>query len=98
MMNFRHRCTLTKLFFSLLTFIIGRYLPYYNYITLLFSSLPIGAFQWPIALSIMLTITWTIYLYNNCDIPFLTVFILTHPANLPSGRKSEHSEKNHNFQ
>jgi hypothetical protein len=33
-------------------------------------------------------------LYNNCDITFLTVFILTHPVNFPCGRKPDsfHSE------
>jgi hypothetical protein len=35
------------------------------------------------------------YLYNNCDITFLTVFILTHPVNFPCGRKPEHPEKTH---
>jgi hypothetical protein len=33
------------------------------------------------------------YLYNNCDITFLTVFILTHPVNFTCGRKPEHPEK-----
>ena len=40
---------------------------------------------------------WSIYtwprpfcLYNNCNITFLTVFILTHPVNFPCGRKPEH--------
>jgi hypothetical protein len=38
------------------------------------------------------------YLYNNWDITFLTVFILTHhPANLHCGRKPEHPEKTHDF-
>jgi hypothetical protein len=62
-------------------------------VTLLFSSLPIGAFQWPITSSITLTevtyLAQTMYLYNNCDITFLTVFILTHPVNFPCGRKPE---------
>ena len=31
--------------------------------------------------------------HNNCDITFLTVFILTHPVNFPCGRKPEHPEK-----
>jgi hypothetical protein len=35
------------------------------------------------------------YLYDNCDITFLTVFILTHPVNFPCGRKPEHPEKIH---
>jgi hypothetical protein len=26
-----------------------------------------------------------VYLYNNCDITFLIVFILTHPVNFPVG-------------
>ena len=38
-----------------------------------------------------------IYFYNNCDITFLTVFILTHPVNFPCGRKPEHPEKTHDF-
>jgi hypothetical protein len=38
------------------------------------------------------------HLYNNCDITFLTVFILTHPVNFPCGRKSEHPEKTHDIQ
>jgi hypothetical protein len=33
----------------------------------------------------------------NCDITFLTVFILTHPVNFPCGRKPEHPEKTHDF-
>jgi hypothetical protein len=37
------------------------------------------------------------YLYNNCVITFLTVFILTHPANLPCGKKPERPEKTHDF-
>jgi hypothetical protein len=36
-------------------------------------------------------------LYNNCDITFLTMFILTHPVNFPYGRKPEHLEKTHDF-
>jgi hypothetical protein len=39
----------------------------------------------------------TIYLYNNHDITFWTTFILTHPANLPRGRKPERPEKTHDF-
>jgi hypothetical protein len=39
----------------------------------------------------------TIYLYNNCDITFLTVFILTHPVNSPCGRKPERPDKTHDF-
>ena len=38
-----------------------------------------------------------IYLYNSQYIIFLTAFILTHPANLPSGRKPERPEKTHDF-
>jgi hypothetical protein len=34
-------------------------------------------------------------LYNNCDITFLSVFILTHPVNFPYGRKLEHPAKTH---
>jgi hypothetical protein len=34
------------------------------------------------------------YLYNNCDITFLTVAILTHAVNFPCGRKPEHTAKN----
>ena len=34
---------------------------------------------------------------KNCDITFLTVFILTHPVNFPRGRKPEHPEKTHDF-
>jgi hypothetical protein len=37
------------------------------------------------------------YIYNNCDITFLTVFVLTHPVNFPCGRKPEHPEKTHDF-
>jgi hypothetical protein len=37
------------------------------------------------------------YLYNNCDITFLTVFILTHPVNFTCGRKPEHPGKTHGF-
>jgi hypothetical protein len=33
----------------------------------------------------------------NCDITFLTVFILTHPVNFPCGREPEHPEKTHDF-
>jgi hypothetical protein len=36
--------------------------------------------------------------YNNWDTTFLTLFILTHPASLPCGRKPEHPEKTHDFQ
>jgi hypothetical protein len=53
-------------------------------ITLLFSSLPIGAFQWPITSSIMITYVSLDYLSLQqweYDTTFLTVFILTHPAN-----------------
>jgi hypothetical protein len=35
--------------------------------------------------------------YNNCDITFLTMFILTHPVNFSCGRKPEHPEKIHDF-
>jgi hypothetical protein len=34
---------------------------------------------------------------NDCDITFLTVFILTHPVNFPCGRKPEHPEKTQDF-
>jgi hypothetical protein len=50
-----------------------------------------------------ITLTWLftyprlLYLYNNCDITFLTVFILTHPVNFPCGRKPEYPEKTHDF-
>ena len=40
------------------------------------------------------------YFYNNCDITFLTVFILTDltdPVNFPCGRKPERPEKTHDF-
>jgi hypothetical protein len=37
------------------------------------------------------------HLYNNCDVTFLTVFILTHPVNFPCGRKPVHSDKTHDF-
>ena len=38
------------------------------------------------------------YLYNNCDITFLAMFILlTHSDNLSYKRKSERPEKTHNF-
>ena len=37
------------------------------------------------------------YLYNNYDINFLTVFILTHLVNFPYARKAEHREKTHDF-
>jgi hypothetical protein len=37
------------------------------------------------------------YLYNNYDINFLTVFILTHLVNFPCARKPEHPEKTHDF-
>ena len=50
-----------------------------------FSSLPLGAFQWPITSS---TSIFTV---------FLCIFILTHPINFPSGRKPEHSEKTHEY-
>jgi hypothetical protein len=43
---------------------------------------------------------WTCHLlnlYNNCDITFLTMFIPTHPANFPCGRKPEYPEKTHDF-
>jgi hypothetical protein len=39
----------------------------------------------------------SLYFYNNCDITFSTVFILTHPLNFPCGRKPEHSEKTNDF-
>jgi hypothetical protein len=48
-----------------------------------FSSLPIGAFQWPItssitlAYSMLFSLDYLFYLYNNCDIAFLTMFILS---------------------
>jgi hypothetical protein len=35
------------------------------------------------------------YLYNNCDVTFLTVFILTLPVDFPCVRKLEHPEKTH---
>ena len=35
--------------------------------------------------------------FSNCDITFLTVFILTHHVNFPCGRKPEHPEKTHDF-
>ena len=38
-----------------------------------------------------------IYLYNNCDITFFSVFMLIHPVNFPRGRKPEHPEKTHDF-
>ena len=34
---------------------------------------------------------------KNCDITFLTMFILTHPVNFPCGRKPERPEKTHDF-
>ena len=34
---------------------------------------------------------------NNCDITFLTVFILPHPVNFSCGRKPEHPEKTQDF-
>jgi hypothetical protein len=37
------------------------------------------------------------YLNNNCDITFLTVFILTYPVNFLCGRKLERPEKTHDF-
>ena len=40
---------------------------------------------------------YILYFYNNCDITFLTVFILTHPVNFPCGRKPGHPEKTHDF-
>jgi hypothetical protein len=51
---------------------------------LLFSSLPIGDFQWPITSSVMITYVSLDYLSLQqweYDTTFLTVFILTHPAN-----------------
>jgi hypothetical protein len=39
----------------------------------------------------------TNYLYNNCDITFLTMFIFTHPVNFPCGRKPERPEKTQDF-
>ena len=44
----------------------------------------------------MLSLDYFIF-YNNCDITFLTVFILTHPVNFPCGRKPEYPEKTHDF-
>ena len=38
-------------------------------------------------------LAWTIYLYNNCDVTFLILFILTRPVNFLCGRKPEHPEK-----
>jgi hypothetical protein len=43
-------------------------------------------------------LAWIIfYIYNNCDITFFTVFILTHPVNFPWRRKPELPEKTHVF-
>jgi hypothetical protein len=40
----------------------------------------------------------TIYLYNHCDITFLTMFVLVdHPVNFPCRRKPVHPEKTHDF-
>ena len=44
----------------------------------------------------MLSLDYFIF-YNNCDITFLTVFILTHPVNFPCGRKPEYPEKTNDF-
>jgi hypothetical protein len=33
----------------------------------------------------------------NCDITFLTVFIIIHPVNFPCGRKPERPKKTHDF-
>jgi hypothetical protein len=38
------------------------------------------------------------YLYHNCDITSVTVFILSHPVNFFCGRKPEHPEKTYDFQ
>jgi hypothetical protein len=47
--------------------------------------------------SLVVQVRLFILQYNNCDITFLTIFILTHPVNFPCGRKPEHPEKTHNF-
>ena len=74
----------------------------YYILNILFSSLHIGAFQLAITSSITLILVIPTalrldYLYNNCDVTFLTIFILTHPVNFPCGRKSERQEKTHDF-
>jgi hypothetical protein len=67
---------------------------------LLFSSLPIGSCQWPlhlIALIYIIYLALSILSLQQFDITFLTMFILTHPVNIPCGRKPERPEKTHDF-
>ena len=46
----------------------------------------------------LLTLPILFIFYNNWNITFLiSVFILTHPANLPCRRKPDNSEKTHDF-
>ncbi len=49
----------------------------------LFSSLPIGAFQWPITSSVELTFNLSLLFLQQ--LRFLAVFVLTHPVNFPVG-------------
>ena len=53
---------------------------------MLFSSLPIGAFQWPITSSVTLTFFNLNELFlQQLRFTSLSVFILTHPVNFPVG-------------
>ncbi len=56
------------------------------YVCMLFSSLPIGPFQWPITSSITLTfnLNWLVFL-QQLRFTSLSVFIQTHPVNFPVG-------------
>jgi hypothetical protein len=61
---------------------------------------PTGLFSDRLHQVLRLRITYlakTNYLYNNCDITFLTMFILNHPDSFPCGRKSERPETTHDF-
>ena len=52
---------------------------------MLFSSLPIGAFQWPITSSVTLTFNLNQLFLQQLRFTSLAVFILTHPVNFPVG-------------
>ena len=55
------------------------------YVCVLFSSLPIEVFQWPITSSVTLTFNLTQLFLQQLRFTSLAVFIPTHPVNFPVG-------------
>ncbi len=64
---------------------------------MLFSSLPIGAFQWPITSSITLTFNLNQLFLQQLRFYFPICVYPNPPCQLPCGRKPECPEKTHGF-